>query len=89
VSLTILEAMAAGVPVLATRVGGNPEVVDDLVTGRLVPPRDAEALAGVMAELLADGEHRERLGAAGRARVEAHFSFDAMMTMYRRAYGVE
>jgi glycosyltransferase involved in cell wall biosynthesis len=86
VSLTILEAMAAGLPVVATRVGGTPEVVVDGETGLLVPPRDDAALEAALADLLADRERRIRLGAAGRARVEQRFAFDRMMSMYRKAW---
>jgi glycosyltransferase involved in cell wall biosynthesis len=89
VSLTILEAMAAGLPVVATAVGGNPEVVEDGHTGVLVPPRDPRALGEVLAALLADGGRRAALGAAGRRRAEERFAFERMMTMYERAYGAE
>ncbi len=61
----LAEAMNAGTPVVATRVGGLSEVVDDGVTGRLVPPRDPGALAEAVLEVLA---HRETMGAAGRER---------------------
>jgi glycosyltransferase involved in cell wall biosynthesis len=61
----LAEAMNAGTPVVATRVGGLAEVVDDGVTGRLVPPGDPEALAAAVLEVLGD---REAMGAAGRER---------------------
>ena len=74
ISLTLLEAMAAGVPIVATRVGGTPEVVNHGVTGLLVPPRDPAALAAAMLTLLADSrlaERMSRLGAdAGGARLQ-------------------
>ena len=60
-----------GTPVVATPVGGTPEVVVDGETGLLVPPRDVEALAAALRELLADPERAQRLGEAGRRRVEA------------------
>ncbi|HVL96537.1 MAG TPA: glycosyltransferase family 4 protein [Solirubrobacteraceae bacterium] len=63
----LAEAMNAGTPVVATRVGGLEEVVDDGVTGRLVPPGDVDALAAAVLDVLA---RRETLGAAGRARAE-------------------
>ena len=63
---SIIEAMAAGVPVVATRVGGIPDVVLDGETGVLVPPRDVEALAGAVAALLRDSERRRTLGDAAR-----------------------
>ncbi len=89
VSLTILEAMAAGIPVVASAVGGTPEVVVDGATGSLVPARDATALAKAMLGLLENPETRTRFGAAGRLRAEERFDFERMMSMYRRAYGAE
>lgn len=76
----ILEAMAHGLPVVATNVGGVPDVVVDGVTGLLVPPRDPPALARAMGALLDDPAHRQAMGQAGRARVEARFSLQAMVT---------
>lgn len=75
----LLEAMSAGLPVIATAVGGNPEVVEDGVTGRLVPPRDASALAGAIVELASDSTLRRRMGLAGRERVRRNFSLQAMI----------
>lgn len=77
--LVFLEAMAAGLPVLATRVSAVPEVVVDGETGRLVPAADPEALAAGMGELAADGEGRRRMGAAGRERVQRLFGLDRMV----------
>jgi glycosyltransferase involved in cell wall biosynthesis len=71
--ISILEAMAAGLPVVASRVGGVPELVEDGVTGLLVPPGDARALADALGRLDADPELRARLGAAGRARAAERF----------------
>jgi glycosyltransferase involved in cell wall biosynthesis len=71
--LSILEAMAAGLPVVSSRVGGVPELVVDGETGLLVPPGDPSAMAGALGRLLADGGLRRRLGAAGRARAERCF----------------
>ena len=65
-----VEAMACGKPVVATRVGGLAEIVEDGVTGRLVPPSDAAALAGAIIGLLKDRELASALGAAGRKRAE-------------------
>lgn len=69
-----LEAMAAGKPLVATDMPGCREAVVDGVTGILVPPRDAPALAAALARLIDDPELRARFGAAGRARVEQNFS---------------
>ena len=71
--LSILEAMAAGLPVVATTVGGVPELVLEGETGLLVPPGDPQALAGAIERLLDDSTLRGRLGAAGRIRVEERF----------------
>jgi glycosyltransferase involved in cell wall biosynthesis len=74
--LAILEAMAAGVPVVATAVSGNPEAVEDGLTGVLVPPESGTALAEALIALLGDPERRRRMGEAARARVAERFSID-------------
>jgi starch synthase len=71
-----LEAMACGTPVVASRVGGIPEVVVDGETGRLVEPGNVGALAEALRQALADPARARRMGEAGRRRVEAHFSWD-------------
>jgi glycosyltransferase involved in cell wall biosynthesis len=76
--LALLEAMAAERAVVATRVGGIPEVVEDGVSGVLVPFGDPAALAAAAAALLAEPERRRRLGAAARRRVEAEFAVARM-----------
>ena len=76
---SVLEAMAAGLPVVATAVGGTPEVVLDGETGLLVAPGDPSALADAMLALLADRRLAEAFGQAGRARVETHFSEERML----------
>jgi glycosyltransferase involved in cell wall biosynthesis len=85
-SNVLLESMAAGVPVVATRVGGNPEVVEEGVTGLLVPPRDPQALASAMCRLLENPELASRFGRAGRQRVTEHFSIERMVQETERLY---
>jgi glycosyltransferase involved in cell wall biosynthesis len=72
----IMEAMAARLPVVSTRIAGVPEMVEDGTTGLLVPPADPPALADALARLAADPGWRVRLGEAGRARCESHFALD-------------
>jgi glycosyltransferase involved in cell wall biosynthesis len=78
-SNALLESMAAGRPVVATRVGGTPEVVLDGETGLLVPPRSAEALARAIGTLLDDPDLARRLGEQGRRRIEERFSLERMV----------
>jgi glycosyltransferase involved in cell wall biosynthesis len=77
---SILEAMRAGLPVVVSDVGGVRESVLDGQTGYVVPARDADALADRLADLMADGSLRRRLGDAGRVRFEDEFTFEAMLT---------
>jgi glycosyltransferase involved in cell wall biosynthesis len=70
--------MALGRPVVATTVGGTPELVLDGETGLLVPPRDVEALTAALTRVLDDGDLRRRLGEAGKRRVAERFSSQAM-----------
>jgi glycosyltransferase involved in cell wall biosynthesis len=86
VSLTLLEAMASGLPVVATRVGGNPEVVVEDETGLLVGPGDPDGLARGLLSLWQDPDRCRRLGGAGRARVERHFDVRGMVAAYERMY---
>ena len=76
--MTVLEAMAHGRPVVATPVGGTPELVADGETGLLVPPRDPQRLADALRELLSDPERARRMGDAGRRRVASRFSAEEM-----------
>jgi glycogen synthase len=82
-----LEAMACGTPVVASRVGGIPEVVVDGETGRLVEPGDVDALGRALRETLGDPERARRMGEAGRRRVEAHFSWDRIADRTLMVYG--
>ena len=75
-SNAVLEAMAASLPVVATAVGGTPEVVVDGETGLLVPPRDPAALAQAIEHLLHDPALRRKMSLAGRERVERHFTIE-------------
>jgi glycosyltransferase involved in cell wall biosynthesis len=77
--VSLLQAAAAAVPVIASRAGGLSEAVADGVTGFLVPPGEPDALAAAMRRLLADSTLRRRMGEAGRARVLTEFSVDAMV----------
>jgi glycosyltransferase involved in cell wall biosynthesis len=72
--LTVVEAMAAGVPVVASSVGGIPELINQRVTGLLVPPGDASALAAALRELLDDSVLRARMGPKARETAWARFS---------------
>ncbi len=83
---SLLDAMAAAKACIGTRVGGIPEVIDDGVTGILVPPHDPPALAGAIVGLLNDGDLRRRMGDAGRARVRSHFSVERMVEATLAAY---
>jgi glycosyltransferase involved in cell wall biosynthesis len=82
----LLEAMAAGKPVVAARTGGIPEVVVDGETGLLVPREDPEALRTALQRLAADPALRARLGAAGRERVRREFSVPALVRSYEALY---
>jgi glycosyltransferase involved in cell wall biosynthesis len=87
--LSVLEAMAAGLPVVASAVGGVPEIVADGDTGLLVPPGDAAALAAALERLLADAALRRRLGAAGRERVRERFDLAELQRAHLELYSRE
>ncbi len=85
--LALLEAMACGLPCVATAVDGVPEAIEDDVTGLLVPPRDPPALGDALARLLREPATRARLGAAARRRVQADFDegrlWDQLVELWR------
>jgi glycosyltransferase involved in cell wall biosynthesis len=84
--ISVLEAMAAGKPVVATRIGGTDEAVLDEVTGLLVPPGDPVSLAGAVRRTLADPVAARRMGEAGRARILSDFSAETMVNRTTRLY---
>lgn len=86
VSIAVLEAMAAGLPVAATMVGGNPELVEQGRGGLLVPPGDPAALAAALGRLLEDPARARAMGQAARARVEERFSLIATARAYVGLY---
>lgn len=86
ISNTILEAMACGLPVIATSVGGNPELVQPGRTGALVPPADLDALHAAVRPYLENPGMRARHGAAARQAAEQRFSLAAMVASYQQLY---
>jgi glycosyltransferase involved in cell wall biosynthesis len=84
--IPVAEAMAAGLPVVASRVGGIPEIVADGETGMLVEPDDASALAAALEQLVNDAGLRARLGEAGRLRAAERFSWDRAAAAYRALF---
>jgi glycosyltransferase involved in cell wall biosynthesis len=87
--VSVLEAMAAELPVVASHVGGLSELVLDGETGLLVEPRDSDKLAAALGRLLADRDLRRRLGAAGRAYVESHFDPESFARAHVDLYADE
>ncbi|HEY2784975.1 MAG TPA: glycosyltransferase [Fimbriiglobus sp.] len=85
-SLTLLEAMAAGLPVVVTNVGGNPEIVRQEVEGLLVPRGDAPALAEAFGQIFCDPDLAQRLGNAGRRRVNETYRLDRTVDSYFQLY---
>jgi sugar transferase (PEP-CTERM/EpsH1 system associated) len=86
ISNTVLEAMATGLPVVATAVGGNPELVDHGTTGTLIPPSHPIAMAEAIRGYVLDRGRVKNHGTAGRKRVEAYFNMESMVAGYLRVY---
>ncbi len=86
ISNTILEAMATGLPVIGTRVGGNPELIEDGLTGRLVPPASSESMARGIADYFNDPSMARRHGRAARQVVIQRFSLERMIADYVSLY---
>ena len=84
--MSLLEALALGVPVVVTNVGGNPEVVRHGETGLLVPPQDDQALADACGALLDDPELRRQVADKGKSLVQQRFSKEAMAEKVYRVY---
>ena len=84
--LVLPEAMACGLPVVATRSGGIVEIVDDQVTGLLVPPLNPEALADALQQLIQDAEARTKMGSRGRSRVAKMFTIETVVTNTLKTY---
>ena len=85
--MALLEAIAAGVPVAVTAVGGNPEIVIGGETGWVVPSGDVDSLTGAILEAAGDAARRGGLAAAGKERFSERFTFERMMVRYRELYG--
>lgn len=86
ISNTILEAMSTGLPVVATDVGGNADLVTHGQTGQIVPSGDVEALAGALVQMAGDPARARAMGQAGRAEAERRFSLRAMVEAYQGVY---
>jgi sugar transferase (PEP-CTERM/EpsH1 system associated) len=86
IALTVLEAMATGLPVVATAVGGNPELVVEGKTGLLVPAHQPQALAATLGRLLQEPARLQAMGKAARKTVEAEFSVATMVARYKSLY---
>jgi glycosyltransferase involved in cell wall biosynthesis len=86
ISNVILEAMATALPVLATSVGGNADLLVSGRTGHLVPPDDVQAMAARLIQLARDPQAAARMGQAGRRRMEARFSLRGMVNAYQTVY---
>lgn len=86
ISNTLLEAMASSLPIVATRVGGTPEIINEHEQGLLVAAAEPHALAEALREVLQDQTLRQRLGSSGRRKVEQHFTWEATVSGYAELY---
>jgi len=86
IPVALMEAMASGLPVVATAISGIPELVQSGLTGFLVPPRDPDALADALQRLAADPDLRQQMGTAGRARVMRDFDLRANAATLARMF---
>jgi glycosyltransferase involved in cell wall biosynthesis len=84
--LTILEAMAAGKPIVATDVGGIPEIIKDGIDGIIIPSDDSDRLAEAISELLRDKRKRHEMGAKARMKFEEKFTIQTMVKSYEELY---
>ena len=84
--LSVMEYMEAARPIVATRVGGIPDLIDDGVHGLLVEPQDPEGLAAAVARLLREREHAAKLGRRARERRRRELSLDATVSSVERLY---
>jgi glycosyltransferase involved in cell wall biosynthesis len=86
ISNTVLEAMATGLPTVATSVGGNTEIVKEGITGLLIPPGDPDALASALWDYITNKNMRAMHGQTGRLRVKNSFSIADMVESYEQVY---
>jgi glycosyltransferase involved in cell wall biosynthesis len=84
--LSVMEYMAAGKPVVGTRVGGIPDLIDDGVHGLIIPPRDVAALADAIARLIEDPERAKAMGIRGQERQRAEFSVESLVRRIEELY---
>jgi glycosyltransferase involved in cell wall biosynthesis len=88
-SIAVLEAMAAGVPVVASRVGENPHIIEHGKDGLLIEPRDVEGMASALTTLVDDASLRRELGAAARDKVSRQYTVSHMTRAYEQIYREE
>ena len=84
--VALLDAMSYGIPAIASRVGGIPDIIEDGVSGLLVPPADPEALAAAIERVARDPAYAKRLADGGRERLRTHFSWDVITKKWEAVY---